>query len=83
MFKLTFALVGFQGAMDIGRPALAIRKIGHPAIEEIYTKMRYDLDPLPGRPNTNFEKIRAGFYHMETLSARLGDAMRAALKEMN
>jgi hypothetical protein len=73
---------GFQGGMDLARPGPAIRKIGHPAIEACFAKFRYDLDPLPGRPNTNFERIRAGFYNMETFSARIGAAMRAALADM-
>ncbi len=73
---------GFGGAMDLGRPALALRKLKHPAIEECFAKLRYDLDPPPGRPNTNFERIRAGFAHMETFSARMGAAMRSALAEM-
>jgi hypothetical protein len=73
---------GFQGAMDIGRPAAAVRKLNHPAIEEVFRNARYDLDPLPGRPNTNFEKVRAGFRHMETFSARYGRAIRLALDEM-
>jgi hypothetical protein len=73
---------GFMGAMNIGRPALALRMLKHPAIEEVFAKARYDLEPRPGREKTNFERIRHGFAHMETFSGRLGDAMRRALAEM-
>lgn len=73
---------GFQGAMDIGRPAGALRKLKHPAIEACFAQATYNRDPRPGRPNTNFERVRSGFYHMETFSARMGAAMRTALEEM-
>jgi hypothetical protein len=73
---------GFEGAMDIGQPAGALRKLNHPAIEDVFRNALYDLDPLLGRPDTNFEKIRAGFRHMETFSARYARAIRRALDEV-
>jgi hypothetical protein len=73
---------GFQGAQDLGRPAEALRRLHNPAIDACFAQCTYDLDPLPGRPNTKLERVRAGFIHMETFSARMGVALRAALNEM-
>jgi hypothetical protein len=73
---------GFSGAQDLGRPAEALRRLHNPAIDACFADFKYDLDPLPGHPNTPLERVRAGFIHMESFSSRMGAAMRSALKEM-